>query len=336
MIKHIILITLVFFTFSQIKAQDTLVTTDNTVLVGKIKSMDKGVLIMETDFSKDDFRLTWLKVKKVISNRDFRIILENQARYYGQITYSDNKLSIQDQEKGSLSVDIEEIVYLKQVDKGSIFDKINLALDAGYSFTNANNLEQLNGSLTADYTTNVWGANLYATSAVSKQTGVSLVMRNTAGIGLTAFIKHGFFAILAADYYSNTEQQMQLRSNYNINLGKFIFKTNRQYLRATVGTAFLNENYSDTLVDRNSIEGKFGLEYNMFDMGDLSVFTSINLFPSFTEKARLRTEYKLDIKLDLPRDFYIKGSLNYNYDNQPAEGVGFDDYIYTFGIGWEL
>jgi len=336
MLKRITIIIFVLFTFISIKAQDTLVTTDNTTLIGEIKSMDRGVLVFETDFSDDDFKLTWLKVEKVVSHRKFRIILNNQERYYGSIIYSNDKLIIQDKERGEITVNTKEIVYIKHVDEGSIFDLLNLSLDVGYSFTNAKNLEQINGSINADYTTNKWSTNIYATTAMSSQTDVESVIRNTAGLGFKAFMKYGFFAGIGGDFYSNTEQHMQLRSNYNITFGKFLLRTNRQYLNTTLGGAFLNENYSDTLPDRNSYEGKLGIEYNMFDMGDLSVFTSLNLFPSFTEKGRMRTEFKLDVKLDLPRDFYIKGSLNYNYDNKPAEGVAFDDYIYTFGVGWEL
>ncbi len=336
MVKKITLLGFILFAFVGLKAQDTLITSDNTTLIGEIKSMDRGVLVMETDFSDDDFTITWLKVKKVSSQRDFRVIVTGEERLYGTILFENGKLTIHDDEKGDRSVDVSDIVYIKQVDEGSVLDLINLSLDVGYSYTNANNLEQLNGSLTADYTRNKWGVNLYATTVKSVQTGVDNVMRNTGGLGFTVFLKHGFFGDLGASYYSNTEQSMDLRSNYNLSLGKFIFRTNRQYLNATIGAAFLNENYSDTLVDRNSYEGKFGIEYNMFDMGDLNVFTSINLFPSFTEAGRMRTEYKLDVKLDLPRDFYIKGSLHYNYDNKPAEGVSFDDYVYTFGVGWEL
>ena len=336
MIKQYIIFAVLLLTFGFTKAQDTLLTTDNTTLVGEIKSMDRGVLVIETDFSEDDFTITWLKVKKISSQRNFRIILKSEDRLYGTIIYKNEELTINDEERGARNVDVSDIVYMKQVDDGSVLDLINLALDVGYSYTNANNLQQLNGSFNADYTRNKWAVSVYATTVKSIQTDVDNLMRNTGGLGFKVFVKYGFYGDLGADYYSNTEQSMDLRSNYNLSLGKFVFRSNRQYLSTSIGAAYMNENYSDTLIDRNSYEGKFGLEYNMFDMGDLNVFTSINLFPSFTEQGRMRTEYKLDVKLDLPRDFYIKGSFNYNYDNMPAEGVTFDDYVYTFGVGWEL
>jgi len=75
---------------------------------------------------------------------------------------------------------------------------------------------------------------------------------------------------------------------------------------------------------------------NMFDMGDLNMFTSAALYPSITEKGRFRFINKFNLKYDLPRDFYIKATLDYSYDNKPIEGVTPDDYVYTFGIGWEL
>ena len=57
-----LLVVLLFISLDVIHAQDTLVSNDNTVLIGKIKEMDKGVLTVETDFSDSDFKITWLKI----------------------------------------------------------------------------------------------------------------------------------------------------------------------------------------------------------------------------------------------------------------------------------
>ncbi len=66
------------------------------------------------------------------------------------------------------------------------------------------------------------------------------------------------------------------------------------------------------------------------------MFTKLYLYPSITEKYRLRTLLNYTVKYDLPRDFYIKCGIDYNYDNKPIEGVDPDDYVITAGIGWEL
>ena len=334
--RSYLIIILMFGAFNLVKAQDTIVATDNTVLIGEIKDMDKGVLTIETDFSDSDFKISWLKIKEIRSNRNFRFILSNQKRYYGTVSMQGDKIDIKDEKLGDIVIKPEDLVYIKQVDKGSFLDLLNLSMDLGYSFTNANNLQQINGNINTDYSTNIWGASAYFNTVQSTQKDVSPVKRNNGGFGVKVFARYGLFATLDADYYSNTEQNMHLRSNYSFSVGKYFIRTNRIYFNSSIGAAYLMENYSDTLPDRKSYEGKISLDYNMFDVGDLNLYSGLDLFPSFTEKGRIRTLFSFTAKYDLPRDFYIKASLNYNYDNKPAEGVVPHDYVYTFGIGWEL
>ena len=211
------IVTFIFFTLIvliNIKAQDTIVSTDNTILVGEIKDMDKGVLSIETDFSDSDFKISWLKIKEIRSQRNFRFILSNQKRYYGTISMDSINIIIHD-ETGNIKVSVKDLVYIKQVDKGSILDIINLSMDLGYSYTNANNLEQINGSINVDYYTNVWGVLGYFNTVQSTQTNVEPIKRNNGGIGTKIFAKYGLFGTIDADFYTNNEQNMDLRSNYH-------------------------------------------------------------------------------------------------------------------------
>ena len=43
----------------------------------------------------------------------------------------------------------------------------------------------------------------------------------------------------------------------------------------------------------------------------------------------------MDVKYDLPLDFYVKGGFTLNYDNQPTVGAGEVDYVLNTGFGWE-
>ena len=335
--SNFFLVTVLFFaTFNSLMAQDTLVSTDNTVLVGEIKDMDRGVISIETDFSDSDFKISWLKIKKIKSQRSYRFITSDGAHYFGTITTQGDKIILHDEKTGNVEITPEQLVYIKQVDKGKFLDVLNLSMDIGYSFTNAKNLEQINGDINADYYTTYWGVKGYFNTVRSNQKDASAIIRNNGGFGIKGFAKYGIYASLDADYFSNTEQNMALRSNYSVSVGKYFIRTNRIYFNSSVGVAYLIENYRDTLPDNKTYEGKLSLEYNMFDIGDLNLFSKIDLYPSFTEKGRLRTLFTFNAKYDLPRDFYIKAGLNYNYDTKPAAGVNPNDYVYTFGIGWEL
>ena len=69
-------------------------------------------------------------------------------------------------------------------------------------------------------------------------------------------------------------------------------------------------------------------------MGDFNLFTKITAFPGITEKGRFRTDFKMDLKYDLPLDFYVKGGFTFNYDNQPTAGAPETDYVLNTGLGW--
>ena len=97
-----------------------------------------------------------------------------------------------------------------------------------------------------------------------------------------------------------------------------------------------NEKFSTDDEDRQSLEAFFGTELNLFDIGDLSILTNGYAYPSLTESGRWCADFGLDLKYDLPLDFYLKLGLNYNFDNRPVEGASETDYVFQLSFGWEL
>lgn len=334
----LVLLTLPMLSIAQ---SDTLLTKDQTRLYGEIKEMDHGVLTLKTTYSENDFEIEWLEISQVISSRNFRITLNSGERLFGRIhkDTTNQSIRITDYVNGIISTEIQNVVYLKQVDDGKIFDIMNLSFDFGYSFTKTNNLHQLNSNIHADYYRNKWGIAGSFNVIRNVQDNAPSTKRTTGMLDFKYFMKNDFFSSAIADYYSNTEQQLNLRSTYNLSIGQYLIHSNKVYFNYSFGIAYTLENFvdnQDSPDDLNSIEGTVKLEYNMFDMGDLSMFTNITVYPSFTERGRVRMITKLSAKYELPRDFYIKGTFDYNIDNKPIEGATPEDYVYTVGVGWEL
>ncbi len=324
-----------------ISQNDTLITKDHTRLYGEIKEMERGVLTFKTSYSENDFEIEWLEISQVISTRNFRITLNSGERLFGKIQKdtTTQKVRISDYINGIISTDIKNVVYLKQVDEGKIFDIMNLSMDFGYSFTKTNNLHQLNGNIHADYYRNKWGIAGNFNVIRNIQDNAPSTKRTTGMLDFKYFMKNDFFSSAIADYYSNTEQQLNLRSTYNLSIGQYLIHSNKVYFNYSFGIAYTIEDYVENTSNPgylNSVEGTIKLEYNMFDMGDLNMFTNVTVYPSFSERGRVRMIAKLTAKYDLPRDFYIKGTFDYNIDNKPIEGANAEDYVYTVGIGWEL
>jgi len=45
--------------------KDSLILKNKDVIVGEIKSLDKGVITIETDYSKTDFTIEWSGIKEI-------------------------------------------------------------------------------------------------------------------------------------------------------------------------------------------------------------------------------------------------------------------------------
>jgi len=50
----------------------------------------------------------------------------------------------------------------------------------------------------------------------------------------------------------------------------------------------------------------------------------------------MRFDFKVDLKYDLPLDFYIKLGYTQNFDNRPVEGASQNDYVIQTSFGWEF
>ena len=143
-----------------------------------------------------------------------------------------------------------------------------------------------------------------------------------------------FYAIGSVSGLSNTEQKLDLRRNVQLGVGNYLVRTNTMYWGTKFGFNRNIEKYSTDGDDRQSWEAYLGTEVSLFDMGDLDLYFLFMAYPGLTEIGRWRTDSKLDIKYELPLDFFINLGVSFNYDNQPAEGASPVDYVFSTGFGW--
>ncbi|WMI67680.1 DUF481 domain-containing protein [Mangrovimonas sp. YM274] len=322
----------------QLNAQnDTIVLKNNNTLVGTMKEMNNGVLTIETDYSKDDFRIKWLHVKEVKSMQLFLINLSNGTRFNGSIKMSeddpDEVLLVSETE--SITVKVDEIVYFKEVESDFI-SRVDAEVSVGFNFTKVNNLAQLAVNSKISYTGSKWFFNGGYNRVSSSQDNVESTIRTDATLGSRYFLKKDWFALASANFLSNDEQKLKLRTAVQGGIGKYIIHSNRMYLASGGGLAWNNERYTDPAIsNRNSLEAFLAVEANLFDFDDFDLYTNVTGYPSLTEKNRFRTDLNITGKYDLPFNLFIKMGLTYNYDSKPVEGASTNDYVFQTTFGWE-
>ena len=334
---HVVLI-MILLSATLIKAADSLRVNTGEILVGEIKSMERNVITIETDYSDSDFKIDWGKVTEISSDRLFIITTTQGDRYYGTIkSDTSDKYKVNITDDGNLfQKNLSDIVYIKQVDKDFI-SRLSASIDIGFSYSKTNNLTQFSMRSVVGYMADAWFTNAYFNAVLSEQDEVEPAQRKEGGLGFQYFLPADWFAIISYNFLQNDEQKLKLRSIALLGGGNYIVRNNYMYFSAAVGAAWNNENYTDPAIPgRQSTEGFASLELNMFNMGDLSLLTSLYVFPSLTESGRIRSDFKFDLKYDLPLDIYIGVGYTLNYDNQPVEGASESDYVFQTTVGWEL
>jgi hypothetical protein len=336
MLKKLLLVVFLIIPIKNIfAANDTLVVSNGNVLIGELKTMDKGVIQMETDYSDSDFKIDWDEVTEIYSNRKFIITTSKGNRYYGTIQSDKSdktKVIITEgivQSKSKLA----DIVFINQVDE-DFLSRLSASISIGFSYAKTNNLTQFSTISNLGYLTDKWSVDISYNGVRSTQDNVDPTKRNEGGVGFRYFLPSDWFILTSYNFLQNDEQKLRIRSITKLGFGNYIIRSNSVYLSANAGGAWNNENYTDpTIESRNSAEGFAGMELNMFDFGDLSLLSSLAVYPSFTEKGRIRSDFKFDLKYDFPLDLYIKLGYTLNYDNKPIEGASQTDYMFQTTVG---
>jgi len=314
---------------------DSLIFKNGNIMVGEIKSMDRGVLQIETDYSDSDFKIEWLMVRSIKTETIYFIALSNQSRYYGSlVSDSTQRVSIVGGGAVLAECSLNEIVQLQQLKKG-FWDQLYASIDLGISLAKAGELRQWTSRSTIGHRTEIRTIEATFNTLQSTQTESDPIRRSDGRIDFTRVLALRWYSIATISLASNTEQKLDLRMNLQIGAGRFLKRTNRAYWGIKLGANRNVERYTNETPDRSSWEAYLGTELNLYDIGDISLLTSLMTYTGLNDTKRFRADFNLDTKYDLPYDFYIKIGLTVNYDNRPAEGAGETDYVFQTGFGWE-
>ena len=315
--------------------KDTLYFKNKEIMIGEVKSMSNNILVAETKYSDQDFKIAFDKVVKLILVNKYSIYLVDGSNFYGTlkskkdnevtITYGD---TIQD-------VSISKIVSLNKIESG-FWKHFTGSFDFGYNLAKANNSKQLTFALQLNYISEKWIHSAKYDALNTVQDNVEDIERVEWELDTKKYYKDNWFFNSNFSFLSNTSQSIKGRFSPSFGMGNYLVRNNKLYFLAGGGLTYNIEKYFDSSTDKNSFELLLTTQLNMFNFEDININTSVSMFPSLSEKGRFRTDIDFSFKYDLPYDFYIKSSISVNYDNQPYQDIEELDYVFSTGFGWSL
>jgi putative salt-induced outer membrane protein YdiY len=351
--KGFLFISLLIISLPCYSQTDTLILKNNDLIIGEIKSMDKGILGIETDYSDQDFKISWLRIKRIISPTNYLITLSDGRRYNGKIKslndsiieidtylpeavikFSKKTENVEKPQDNRVEVESHEIVYLNALDE-KFWSRLSLYIDIGTDITKANDLRQFTINTGTGYLADRWKSNITFNNLRSSQAKTEPIKRTEFAGNFNFFLPKDWFVLYNLNMLSNTEQLLDLRTSNMIGMGKYLIHSNQTYFAFQGGLNLNNEKFQK----KSSIQSGelfLGAQYNVYDIGDLDLITTAVIYPSLTEKRRFRTDFKVDIRYEFKFDLFFKIGSSLNYDNQPTEGASKTDYIFQTTVGWKL
>ncbi len=331
----VILIACSFFATSLSAQVDSIRFSKDQLIVGEIKSMDKGVLVVKTDFSENNFEIEWKEVRWVNTQTRFFIMLNDGSQFYGLISsIGDSTKFLKIERSDSIKLNLSDIVYLDAYND-KFGDQFNAELSIGLDMAKSRNFTSLSTRGMIGYDTKKWKMDLSLNSLTTDQEDTERIKRIDGEYNQRYILKNSWYGIASITTLSNTEQNLSLRLNAQLGVGKFVIRTNRSYWGVKLGLNRNREDYSNETANRLSWEGYLGTDINLFDLGDIDLSFLGMFYPGFSELGRFRSDMRLDLKYDLPFDLFIKIGTAINFDNRPAEDGSKTDYVLQSTFGWE-
>lgn len=337
--RYLLVIIIIFISFNSVKAQnDTIVLQNGNTLVGELKEMQKGVLILKTGYSDSDFKVKWKKVKTVHTETKHLLSVKPGKRYNGSIKPADSlQAYIVDRKDTLHKTRLKDILYVREIKTGSL-SKFSGELSVGYNFTKAQRTTELSIRTRLSYQSDRWTISGKYDDIRSTRKNSSAVERTEGSINFNYILKNNWFTITEVSAFSNTEQNISLRILALQGIGKMIFQTEKLYWSGQAGITYNDEDFKSTsdVEFKRSAEAFVGTELNLFDIKDFSLLTRAMVYPGISESGRWRIDYNIDLKYDLPLDFFLKLGYSLNYDNKPVANAASTDYIFQTTIGWDF
>jgi len=315
--------------------KDTVFFDQKQVLLGELKELDQGILKIKTSYGEGDFQVEWLEVTGVATQTRFLITLSDGEVFNGRLRgFDPDTIDLITEGSRTVTVSRDEIVYLKPIDEG-FADRLYFSIALGFNLARANNLSQFTSRTRFGYLSERWDLDGSLNGLQSVQNDTNFVRRYNAVLQYRQVLRHGWLLFQEVDILNSTELGLRIRTLAKIGAGKFLFRNNQFNWSVFAGPSFNFENFDGDSPKKRSVEGFFGTHVNLFDAEDISLYSQLIAYRSFTESRRWRTDFRFDIKYDLPFDFFLKLGFTLNFDNQPVESANRLDYVLDLTFGWE-
>ncbi len=336
MFKHLFLSIAIAFLTAQLgyaQKTDTVTLYNGDRITCEVIGLSKGKLTVKTsDMSK--LSIKWLRVASLETLHKFEITLNDHSIYLG--AFKKDSAGIATIEFGAFAehIPLRDITSLVQINS-KFWRQLNGYIDAGYSYTHGNQNFQFNSSGELERRTQRFSNKLEYSSIISDNSQ-TISKRQNGDYSFQVFHKRTIFSIYNIAWEQNTELGITNRASINARFGFSPIDNKINLLDISAGI-LLNREFSNDQTVTNNTEGIIDISYDffLFTKPNIDLTTSIVLYPSFTVKDRIRSNYDFRVRWEVFNNFTLNFKYFFSLDNKPpSERAITFDYGINTSIGY--
>jgi hypothetical protein len=317
---------------------DTITMINGDVLTGDLKELYRGLLKYSTD-SMGTIYIEWLDIAAIESNKNFIVETASGIRAFGMLSTSDDgegiNVSYADR---SLRLDKYAVVVITRI-KDTFLSRLSGTLGAGFNFKKANSDLQLFLNSDVKYVTRRHSYDFSLSAQVSSRSDRTSTERYVGNFVHRGYVRPKWSSLAGAEFEQNTELDLRLRTLAQGGGVRGFINSNRNRLDTAAGLALNDERYFEGgQADKTSMElfAFVGYEFFKFNTPKADVVLGFSVFPSLTEKGRVRTSAKVKIRWEIVGDLFWSITYYSSTDNQPPMTVSDGDTEPADGIDYGI
>ena len=333
---------ILIFAVSALADQITLKNGDR--MTGTIVKSDGKMLILHTDYA-DDVMIKFDVIQAIESSAPLHLQFQDGRSASGAVSTSDGNLKVATKSGEAVQVPISDVKALRNDTEETAYEKSlhpgllqgwKSGLNLGFSLTRGNSAtknlsigflatrQTLHDKLGA-YANSVYAAN-DAKGAVPSTTA------NSAGGGFRYDhdIKPRIFGFVAADFFSDALQGLNIRAAEGGGLGFHAIKNDRTALDFLGGVNYTHESY--TVFTRNFAALMIGENLTQKIGNSTALMQDLNFFPDLNHTGEYRATFDFGTVTKLSKRLGWQNSITDIYVMNPPAGKRQNDLVLTTGL----
>jgi hypothetical protein len=339
-VLRLLTLAVVFLAFTTtVEAKTDIVIFDNgDRLTGEVKSLEKGLLRFKTE-ATDTISIEWDNIAYLSSDQNVQVETQEGLRFLGHLLRSEQAYVVTvETSAGPFELDANRVVKMAPIEETAV-GRLDGEVLAGYNFTKADQVKQLNLGLDLAYRTElrIFSMDFDATTSDTGQVDSS--QRLNLNLDYRRLWPDRWLTTGLVRLTRNDELGIDLRSSIGAGGGRILRQSNSSNFVLEGGLLLSRENVAGGIESNDTVEAFTTLNWNWFryDLPELDLSSTLTAIPNLTDAGRVRGEFEIVFRWEFIDDFFWRVSFYESYDSDPQDVTAEkNDYGVNTSIAWDF